>query len=184
MHVDMNGARGSGVYDPILVVLEAAVRRLIGIDGIDDYIPQVGSSLVYAKADSSAVEDVAALTGRIISTIRGPIACGEVAYGASSHLASVVIEAQRLDGEIRAGLNIRADEDVARRLKEVGLTLMTIPSRVEGEECPVTHYIRRTRELLDAFVHPGDFGIEPTTTIIASHPDRLVEIMEEIVEIE
>jgi len=165
-------------------MLDAAVRRLTGIDGIGDYIPQVGSNLIYAKADSSTVEDVVALTGRIIATIRGPIACGDVAYGASSHLASVVIEAQRLDWEIRAGLNIRADDDVARRLKEVGLTVVTIPSRIEGEGCPVTHYIRRTGELADAYVHPGDFGVEPTTTIIARHPDRLVEIMAEIVELE
>jgi len=164
--------------------LEAAVRRLTGIDGLGEYIPQVGSNLVYAKADSSTIEDAVALTGRIIATIRGPIACGEVAYGASSHLASVVIEAQKLDGEIRAGLNIRADDYVARRLKEVGLTVVTIPSRVEGEGCPVTHYIRGTGELVDAYVHPGDFGIEPTTTIIARHPDRLVEIMAEIVELE
>ncbi len=176
--------RGLKVEDQKPAVLEAAVRRLTGIDGIGDYIPQVGSNMVYAKADSSTVEDAAALTGRIIATIRGPIACGEVAYGASSHLASVVIEAQKLDGEIRAGLNIRADDDVARRLKEVGLTVVTIPGRVEGEGCPVTHYIKRTDELADAYVHPGDFGIEPTTTIIARHPDRLVEIMAEIVKLE
>ena len=175
--------RDSDDENQMPAILDAAVQRLTGIDGIGDYIPQVGSNLVYAKADSSTVEDAAALTGRIIATIRGPIACGEVAYGASSYLASVVIEAQRLNGEIRAGLNIRTD-DVARRLKEVGLTVVTIPSRIEGEGCPVTHYIRRTRELADAYVHPGDFGVEPTTTIIARHPDRLVEIMAEIVELE
>jgi hydroxymethylpyrimidine/phosphomethylpyrimidine kinase len=157
---------------------------LTGIDGIGDYIPQVGSNLVYAKLDSSTVEDVAALTGRIIATIRGPIACGEVAYGASRHLASVVIEAQKLDGEIRAGLNIKADDGLTQQLKDVGLKVVTIPSRVEGEGCPVTHYIRRTEGLADAYVHPGDFGVEPSTTIIARHPDRLVEIMAEIVEFE
>jgi len=179
----VSGVHSSGDENQIPAMLEAAVRRLIGIDGIGGYIPQVGSNLVYAKANSSTVEDVIALTGRIIATIRGPIACGEMAYGASSHLASVVIEAQRIDGEIRAGLNIKAD-DVARRLKEVGLTVVTIPSRIEGEGCPVTHYIRRTGELADAYVHPGGFGVEPTTTIIARHPDRLVEIMAEIVELE
>ena len=116
--------------------------------------------------------------------MRGPIACGEVAYGASSHLASVVIEAQKLNGEIRAGLNIKADEDVTLKLVKAGLKVATIPSVVEGEGCPVTHYIRRTGEFADAYVHPGDFGIEPTTTILAGHPDRLVEIMAEIVNLE
>jgi predicted fused transcriptional regulator/phosphomethylpyrimidine kinase len=180
----MNSVKGPDVEDQMPAALEAAVRRLTGIDGIGDYIPQVGSNLVYAKADSSTIEDVLALTGRIIATIRGPIACGEMAYGASSHLASVVIEAQKLDGEIRAGLNIKADDDVTRRLKEVGLTVATIPNRVEGEGCPVTQYIRSTGKLADAYVHPGDFGIEPTTTIIARHPDRLAEIMAEIVKLE
>jgi predicted fused transcriptional regulator/phosphomethylpyrimidine kinase len=180
----MSSLRGLDVEDQMPAALEAAVRRLTGIDGIGDYIPQVGSNLIYARADSSTIEDAVALTGRIIATIRGPIACGEVAYGASSHLASVVIAAQKLDGEIRASLNIRAHDDVARRLKEVGLKVVTIPSKVEGKECPVTDYIRRTRDLADAYVHPGDFGIEPTTTIIAGHPDRLVEIMAELVALE
>ena len=52
------------------------------------------------------------------------------------------------------------------------------------EGCPVTQYIRSTGKLADAYVHPGDFGVEPTTTIIARHPQRLLEIMAEIVAIE
>jgi len=180
----MNSLRSPEVEEQMPAVLNAAVRRLTRIDGIGDYIPQVGSNLVYAKVNSSTVEDTVALTGRIIATIRGPIACGEVTYGASRHLASVVIEAQKLDGEIRAGLNIKASEDVTWRLKQAELTVVTIPSKAEGEGCPVTHYIKKTGELVDAYVHPGDFGIEPTTTIIARHPDRLVEIMAEIVKLE
>jgi len=168
-------------FDEVLSVLDEAVRRLIAVDGINWFIPQVGSNLVYAKAGSSGIEDVAALTGRIISTVRGPMACGEVAYGASRHLASAVIEAQRLDGGIRAAINIKADEDVERRLKQVGLSVLRIPSKVEGEGCPVTHYMRRTGELADAYIHPGDFGVEPTTTIIAGHPHLLVEKLEEMI---
>ena len=164
--------------------LEKAVHRLTCLNGINDYIPQVGSNLVYAKSESSTIEDAAALTGRIISTIEGPLACGKIAFGASRHLASVVIEAQSLNGEIRAGLNIRADYEIARRLKEIGLTVVTIPSKMEGEGCPVALYIRSTGKLADAYVHPGDFGVEPTTTIIARHPQRLLEIMAEIVAIE
>jgi len=165
-------------------VLEAALQRLIEVDGMGDYIPQVGSNMVYAKANSTTITDAVALTGRVIATMRGPIACGEVAYGASSHLTSVVIEAQRLDGEIRAGLNIKADDGVTFKLRKAGLNVVTIPSVVEGEGCPVTHYTRGTGKLADAYVHPGDFGIEPTTTILARHPDRLVEIIVEIVESE
>ena len=56
--------RGSDDEDQMPAVLDATVRRLTGIDGIGDYIPQVGSNLVYAKADSSTVEDAVALTGR------------------------------------------------------------------------------------------------------------------------
>ena len=136
---------GPEVEDQMPAVLDVVVKRLMGIEGIGDYIPQVGSNLVYAKADSSTVEDVVALTGRIIATIRGPIACGVVAYGASNHLASVVIEAQRLDGEIRAGLNIKVGDDVTRRLKELGLTVVTIPSRVKGEGAREGLYCVRSR---------------------------------------
>ena len=166
--------------DTLLSSLQSALDSLTKIPGIDQLLPQVGTNLVYAKDGAETAMDVAGLSGRVVASTGGILLCGETAYGASRHLASVVLEAGKKDSGIRSAVNIRAGEDVTTGLKRLGLSVVTIPCKVEGEGCPVTHYIRSQGGLRDAYVHPGDFGVEPTTTILGESPERLVEILEEL----
>ena len=161
--------------------LEDAISQLMDIEGFGDLIPQVGSNLVYAKNNATNSTDIAALTGRIISTINRPLTCGTIEYGASGYLASVLLEAMKHDDTIRAAINIYVNEFVTRKLVETGLKVVTIPSKIEGEGCPVTRFIEVNHELSDAYIHPGDFGVEPTTTIIGKDPEFLVDIIRKIV---
>lgn len=167
--------------DQELISIEEAVARLLSIEGFNDLIPQVGSNLVYAKENATTTKDIAALSGRIISTIRGPLACGVIEYGASKYLASVLLSATKHDDKIRAAMNICARDAVTMKLEEIGLKVAVIPGKVEDEGCPVTHFIEKNVELLDVYVHPGDFGIEPTTTIIGSNPETLLDIIRKLV---
>lgn len=164
-----------------LTRVEQAVTQLLMLERFNDLIPQVGSNLVYAKDNATTMKDIAALSGRIISTINGPLVCGKVAYGASRYLASVLLETMKHDDRVRAALNICAREDVSKKLDEIGLKVTVIPEKVEDEGCPVTHFIEKNVDLMDAYVHPGDFGIEPTTTIIGRDPEILVDIIRKLV---
>ncbi len=166
--------------DALLSSLRSGLEGLIEIPGVERLLPQVGTNLVYAKAGAETAMDVAGLSGRVVAAAEGAILCGEIAYGASRHLASVVLEAARKDDGVRSAVNIKAGEDVTSSLKRLGLGVVTIPSRLEEEGCPVTHYIMQHRALFDAYVHPGDFGVEPTTTILGESPDKLVEIIREL----
>jgi predicted fused transcriptional regulator/phosphomethylpyrimidine kinase len=85
------------------------------------------------------------------------------------------------DDRVRAALNICAREDVSKKLDEIGLKVIVISGKVEDEGCPVTHFIEKNVELMDAYVHLGDFGIEPTTTIIGRDPEILVDIIRKLV---
>ena len=167
--------------DQQLIRIREAVTQLLSIEGFNDLIPQVGSNLVYAKDNSTTMKDIAALSGRIIATINGPLACGEIEYGASKYLASVLLATMKHDDKIRAALNICAKDAVTMKLGEIGLKVTVIPGKVEDEDCPVTHFIDKNVELLDVYVHPGDFGIEPTTTIIGRGPEILVDIIRKLV---
>jgi predicted fused transcriptional regulator/phosphomethylpyrimidine kinase len=166
--------------DTLISSLQSALESLTEIPEIWRLIPQVGTNLVYAKKSAETAMDVAGLSGRVVASVRGALLCGEAAYGTSRHLASVVLEAGKKDGGVRSAVNIRAGEDVGTRLKRLGLSVVTIPCNVEGEGCPVTHYIRAHDRLSDAYMHPGDFGVEPTTTILGESPERLVEILKEL----
>ena len=179
--VDLDEVYGSlQPTDSLISRLGSAIDRLVRIKGIEGYIPEVGTNMVYAREDSASADDVAGLSGRVVKTSAGALACGEVTYGASRFLASVVLEACRLNPRIRAAVNLKVSSGLVAWLKKARLRVATLPSESEGEGCPVTHFIRSNPVLLDAYVHPGGFGVEPTTTIIAESPERLVEIISEI----
>lgn len=169
--------------DALLSRLRSALESLTEVPGVERLIPQVGTNLVYAKEGAEDIMDVAGLSGRLVAASGGALMCGETAYGASRYLASVVLEAAKKDRGVRVAVNIRAGEDVASGLERLGLGVVTIPGKLEETGCPVTHYIRNHGALLDAYVHPGDFGVEPTTTILGESPERLVEIITELAKI-
>jgi len=166
--------------DTLLSFLRSTLESLTNIPGVERLLPQIGTNLVYANMDAETCMDVAGLSGRVVATSGGALLCGETAYGASRYLASVVLEAVKKDAGVRSAVNIRAGDDVTSGLKKLGLSLVTIPSKLEEEGCPVTHYIRHHSGLFDAYVHPGDFGVEPTTTILGESPQELVTILTEL----
>ncbi len=170
--------------DSVVQSIVYAIADLLMIEGYGTLIPQVGSNLVYADPNATKTEDVAALTGRMIKTIYGPISCGEVVYGASKYLSSVVLEALKIDNGIRAAVNIRAHKDLTVKLRKIGLRVEILPQKTVVDGCPVSHFIKESGCLVDVYVHMGDFGIEPTTTIISESPEELVVIIRKLLEYE
>ena len=167
--------------DPILKDLSVAVDRALEQIGLSNLIPEVGSNIVYAKPSATSLNDVAGLSGRIIKTVDGPIACGEYKYGASRFLSSVVLQALTLNSSIRSAINIRGGKDIKKTLEKLGLKIKVLPSRINGEGCPVTIYLRSSDTLYDAYIHPGGHGIEPTTTILGKNPGDLIDVIEKMI---
>ena len=168
--------------DSLIVELKDAIEQFLGISDLVEFIPEVGMNIVFAQQDAGSSVDIAALSGRIIKVIEDAQACGEVVYGASKYLSSVVLEAQRLDNSIRAAVNIRGGDDVKTILTELGLRVKCLPSVIQGDGCPVAIHLKTADELFDAYIHPGSFGVEPTTTILGYTPRELVDIVQKMVD--
>ncbi|MDV2482029.1 phosphomethylpyrimidine kinase [Methanoculleus sp. Wushi-C6] len=73
-------------------------------------IPEVGMNVVYALPDARGNEDVAAVLGRIVRLGEAVHPVGEVRFGASDHVARIVLTAMRFDPRIRSAANIRFSE--------------------------------------------------------------------------
>jgi predicted fused transcriptional regulator/phosphomethylpyrimidine kinase/hydrogenase maturation factor len=166
--------------DEVTSSLEGSLKRLSGIPGLVDLIPQVGLNLVYSRPDPVDAGDVAGLSGRVVAAMGEALVCGEVKYGASRFLASVLLEAAKIDPSIRSTVNIRGGCDIRGRLEALGLSVEELPGGETADGCPVAHYIRSRGGLRDAYIHPGSHGVEPTTTILSRDPMRLVEILVEL----
>ncbi len=166
--------------DELEEAVSLALGEIEGLKGAERLIPQVGLNLVYSKTDPMGPLDVVGLNGRVVVSKGRPKACGEVEYGGSRFMASVVIEAQRRDARLRTAVVIRGGEDVADALRQIGKTVISLPPETLGEGCPVTRFILSGGKMADAYSHPGALGIEPTTTILDESPEKLVATLREL----
>ena len=157
-----------------------ALEELERLEGAERIIPQVGLNLVYSKPDPMGPLDVVGLNGRVIASKGRPKACGDIEYGGSRFLASVIVEAQRRDPKLRAAVVLRGGDDIAEALSKMGKVVVSLPPEAIGEGCPVARFIFSGGNLADAYSHPGAFGVEPTTTILEETPDKLIETLREL----
>jgi hydroxymethylpyrimidine/phosphomethylpyrimidine kinase len=120
-----------------LVSVEKALEELLRNSGkVRDAIPEVGMNLVESIPAHyvRSVEDVAGVMGRVVRYGDGIKAVGPVRFGASSHLARLVLEFLRRDPEVRSAINIRYDEKYLRKAVELGYLVVGVDRTKEPEE--------------------------------------------------
>ena len=169
--------------DETVTDLRNVISQLEKMEGFNLLIPQVGSNMVYAKQDARSPGDVAALTGRLINMAGKPHACGKVALGGSKYTSSIILEAIILDPLIRSAVSIRGGVDLVEALMSIGVNMKELESVSTGDICPVTVDIAESGKLYGAYHHPGAFGVEPTITVLAETPSKLLDTLKEAVKI-
>lgn len=122
----------------VIASLEAAVAVLAAAPEFSRLVPEVRVNFVNALPVPRTPDDVAAVEGRITVVDGRPHASGPVRFGVSDHMARLVIELNRRDAAIRAGLNFRWHESVLAVVepycRERGLALGVIDRTDEPRE--------------------------------------------------
>jgi len=108
--------------DAILGNLVVAVTMLEDCPEFALLIPEVRVNLVCALPGAKTRQDVAAVEGRITAVRGRPHASGLPAFGASDHMARLIIEARKYDPAINAGINFKCDKTIIEVVKEYCLT--------------------------------------------------------------
>jgi len=138
-------------------------------------IPEVQSNLAEALPGARGFGDVAAFPGRIVR-------CGDRVrrvdgprFGASRHMAKILVASARHGSPFRAVMNIRFGEDVIAACRAAGLTVegfsrMDEPEavkRAEGSslEWGTSSVLERCGQAPDAIYDEGDVGKEPMVRI-------------------
>ena len=104
--------------DAILGNLVVAVTMLEDCSEFALLIPEVRVNLVCALPGAKTRQDVAAVEGRITAVRGRPHASGLPAFGASDHMARLIIEARKYDSAINAGINFKCDKTIIEVVKE------------------------------------------------------------------
>jgi len=148
-------------------------------------IPEVRTNLVYAREGAREPADVVAIDGRITVVEGLPRAAGRVKFGASSHVARLIIEIRRRDPSVRAAINFawtpHLSDWLGRYCREKGWIFSVIdregePGEIreaEGASMPwkVAEAIRAAGgRVPKVFYETGAVGKEPVSVLVGRDP--------------
>src|SRR3989442_11883971 len=88
-------------------------------------MPEVSVNIAYAEGEASSPEEVIAIPGRIVKVGSYARSLSRPEYGASSHLARVLIQVRARRKDVRTAMNLRFDSRVAAVLTSHGVTILT-----------------------------------------------------------
>jgi hydroxymethylpyrimidine/phosphomethylpyrimidine kinase len=146
--------------------------------------PEVQSNLGYALPSAQVPEDVAAFPGRFARVGREVFKIADPEFGASQHIAKIILTIMRHDPEMRSAMNIRFSGEILTRAKKVGLSLAHFsrkdePGWVKSREGSslswgVDRVLRKAKEIPDVIYDRGDMGKEPMIRILGHDPGEVV----------
>jgi hydroxymethylpyrimidine/phosphomethylpyrimidine kinase len=186
-HVLYRDAEKQGVLD----MLTAAARRLESAQaGV--LVPEVQSNLGMGLTDARTPADVAAFPGRLIRLRQDIRTVAAPEFGASSHIARIILTVMRHDPAKRAVMNIRYSEDILAACQALSLRIASFDRRQEPDdvktregsslEWGTARVIEAAGTVPDVIYDLGDVGKEPMIRIIGADPHRVVDIALRIAE--
>jgi predicted fused transcriptional regulator/phosphomethylpyrimidine kinase/predicted transcriptional regulator len=170
------------VHDPDSTVRQAeralaSVRRgLTVLENTGEFasaIPAVGSNLAEALPDADGIDDVAAVPGRIIDLKGRASVPADPEFGASEHVANVLLAARAAGSDARGAINVRYDPDLLDALEAEGASAVEFDAEAditEGiaaalAEAPTATVLYQT----------GGFGIEPAVYVLGDDARAVAE---------
>src|SRR5256712_10907606 len=177
--IKMFGASGSpplGARDQV----SRAVALLESSRSFVQIMPEVSVNIAYAEGEASSPEEVIAIPGRIVKVGSYARSLSRPEYGASSHLAMVLIQVRARRKDVHAVVNLRFDRRMAAVIRRLRLKILRTggeyPSDVED---PIVEGMRRrvaTSKEYDAIIDIGGLGVEPSLYLLGSDPVKLAEL--------
>ncbi|HEY9207049.1 MAG TPA: bifunctional hydroxymethylpyrimidine kinase/phosphomethylpyrimidine kinase [Candidatus Methanoperedens sp.] len=149
----------------VLNSVGTAVELIEKNTAFSQLIPEVGCNIAMGIPGASSIGDVAAVSGRIVRLKGQPHAVGCVAFGASSHIARIVLTSMQFDSSMRAAMNIRYSEEALSACRELGLSISSFsrtdePEGVSTMEWGVAESIKSAGRVPDVIYDKGDVGKE------------------------
>ncbi len=147
-------------------------------------IPEIRTNLGYAIPNANSVEDVGAIPGRITCAFGKSFYCMPPQFGASDHIARVILTAMRYDPNFRSAIDLRYYLSIVKSLpkNEVCVFNRAVESQQSREK------ERHTMNLMVEFcykewggrshhfiVDEGDVGKERTIFVIGEEPVDVVK---------
>ncbi|MBC7092007.1 MAG: phosphomethylpyrimidine kinase, partial [Nitrososphaeria archaeon] len=170
--------------------LSKAIEILEKNGEVSNIIPEVQSNIVESLPYYYArnVLDVAGVTGRIVKLKDRVKAVGRPEFGASSHVARIVLTVMEHDPQYRACMNIKYSPKIVEVCRKLGLQISYFErerepedvKKVEGASLPwgVREAILNAGKVPDIIYDTGDVGKEPMIRVLGRDS---IEVSEKVV---
>jgi hydroxymethylpyrimidine kinase/phosphomethylpyrimidine kinase len=151
-----------------------------------ELIPEVGTNIAYAVLGALDSSEVAAFDGRIVRVGRKATKVGCPRFGASKHVARIVLAASSHDPRIRAAMNIKYSEENLGACRRAKLSIGTFdrarePKGVSSMTWGVHKAIHDFGGIPDIIFDKGGVGKEPMIRLLAETPEEVVAKLRRII---
>jgi len=163
--------------EQVLASVRRGVRVLETTGGFAAVIPAVGANLCECLPDGETLEDVAGVPGRIVGVKGRATVPGDPEFGASEHVARVLLAARAGGADVRGCLNVAHDPDLVAALEAAGLPAVEFDAEADIEDAVAG----ALRDRPDARVvyQTGGFGIEPVAYVLGDDAEAVARTVRE-----
>jgi predicted fused transcriptional regulator/phosphomethylpyrimidine kinase/predicted transcriptional regulator len=165
-----------------LTDVRTAARILATASGMATYIPNVGTNVGCALPSANDATEVAAIPGRIYA-IDGRVEIpANPEFGASRHVATVVLAAMSQDDGLRGAVNIATDDELLSIARDRGLDPMEFDAEYDDRNQRLQERFA-SREVVPRIIyHRGAFGIEPITYVLGDTAEDAARLAVSLIE--
>ncbi len=188
--------KGTGPTNPFAYILREMERyrvtqelkkavEILKEHRVGQLIPEVSSNLGYALPQAESMEDVAAFPGRIIRLRDSVVSFSDPEFGASKHIANIILTVMKFNPEYCSAMNIRYSKENVAQLKKKGFLVGHFdrglePKRVKEKEGSslewgVGEVLRKLKRVPDFIYDEGDVGKEPMIRVLGRDPGEVVQ---------
>ena len=170
--------------EEVLEELRTALNELSGMN-IGALIPEVRSNFGYAVSGARAVGDVAAVPGRISQIGDRLVSFADPAFGASRHIAKIILTLIAHHPDYRSVINIRYENEVLQACEKAGLHMASFdrsdePADVKEREGSTLEWgtqkvLKENEAIPDIVFDRGDMGKEPMIRVLGKDPKDVVD---------
>lgn len=167
--------------ESLLDEVNKALRLLERSETLPLLLPEVRSNLVARLDRALTEEDVVGIPGRIVEIHGRAKALRRPEFGASRHMAKVLLEVSKVVPNVKAAINLKYDTEVERCIEELRWVCLRAEITEEDmkAEDPVINAIRRTlskaKGSIDCILYDAFYGLEASIYIFAESSSALAE---------
>jgi hydroxymethylpyrimidine/phosphomethylpyrimidine kinase len=167
----------------VLEDLKASLARLKEAP-IGHLVPEVQSNLGYALPYAETHADVAAFPGRLVRLADKIVSVASPCFGASRHVATIILTVMRHDPAFRSVMNIRFSETRIEQCRALGWKVCSFdraeePPEVKAREGSTLEWgtesvLSKETQIPDVIYDLGEVGKEPMIRVLGRTPDEVV----------